>query len=68
MESLSSIINGITVHILNTDVGKVLTTGLGLFKYSMNVNLMKPFILVSVSVEKPWATAVLFRASKHFLS
>lgn len=51
MQLLSLFVNGITLQILNIDEGKVLTTGVGLFKQSMNVNLMTLAILVSVNRE-----------------
>lgn len=45
------IVNGTTLHILNIDEGGVLTTGVGLFKQSVNVNLMTLVILASVNRE-----------------
>lgn len=49
MQPLSLFVSGITLQILSIDEGEVLTTGVGLFKQSMNANRMTLVIFVSVN-------------------
>lgn len=51
VQPLSLCVSGITLQILSIDEGEVLTTGVGLFKQSMNANHMTLVIFVSVNRE-----------------